>query len=463
MARTRAVFVCQACGAVHPRWAGRCDACGAWNTLAEERATTGTGGRARRRPHTGVELVTLASDIAPPPRLTTGLGELDRVLGGGLVRGSVVLLAGDPGIGKSTLMLQALAGLAAQGLRTVYLSGEESVEQVQLRARRLGLAEAAVELAATTEVEPLLAALRSKPPAVLAVDSIQTAVVEGIEAAPGTVSQIRAAAELLVRFAKRHGTAVLLVGHVTKEGQIAGPRLLEHMVDAVLDFEGERGHPYRLLRAVKNRFGATHELGVFEMRDRGLVPVDNPSALFLGERRAHLPGTCVFAGIEGTRPVLVEVQALVSTSVLATPRRTVVGWDAGRLAMVLAVLEARCGLPLAGRDVYLNIAGGFRIQEPAADLAVAAAVISSLHGTALPPETVVFGEVGLTGEVRPVAMAEARLAEAAKLGFERAIVPRHARLRSPNLELVPVRRLSELVQLLAGTAAPAARARRAVP
>ncbi len=457
MARERRVYVCQGCGAVHARWAGRCDACGSWNSLAEE-TPAGDARRGRTRGGRRLELVALSGRTEPPPRLVTGIGELDRVLGGGLVRGSVVLIGGDPGIGKSTLVLQALAGLAASGLRAVYVSGEESVAQIQLRARRLGLADAAVELAAATEVEAVVDTLAADPPAVLAVDSIQTAMVEGIEAAPGTVSQIRAAADLLVRFAKRRDVAVLLVGHVTKEGQIAGPRVLEHMVDTVLYFEGERGHQYRLLRAVKNRFGATHELGVFEMRDRGLVPVDDPSALFLGDRRGRVVGRFFFSSLEGTRPVLVEVQALVSPSVLATPRRTVVGWDAGRLAMVLAVLETRCGLPLAGRDVYLNVAGGLRIQEPAADLAVAAALVSALHGTPLPPECVVFGEVGLAGEVRPVAMTEARLAEAARLGFERALLPRTPRLPATPLEPVPIRRLTELVRFLAGDARPRRRA-----
>lgn len=437
---------------MYPRWAGRCEACGGWNTLAEEAPRRVAGRTApRRRTASGVEFVGLSTAREPPPRIPTGIGEFDRVLGGGLVRGSAVLIGGDPGIGKSTLVLQALAAVAATGLRCVCVSGEESVEQIQLRARRLGLADSPVELAAAVEVERVLDVLEAgPPPAILAVDSVQTAMVEGIEAAPGTVSQIRAAADLLVRYAKRTGTALLLVGHVTKEGAIAGPRVLEHMVDTVLYFEGERGHQYRLLRAVKNRFGATNELGVFEMRDRGLVPVDNPSALFLGDRRLRVPGTCVFAGIEGTRPVLVEVQALVSPSVLAAPRRTVVGWDAGRLAMVLAVLETRCGLPVGGRDVYLNVAGGLRIQEPAADLAVAAAITSSLLGEPLPPETVVFGEVGLAGEVRPVAQTEARLREAEKLGFERALLPRSPRNPPSGLELVPLSRLAELVRELGG-------------
>jgi len=452
LARERHSWVCQNCGAVHPRWAGRCEACGGWNTLAEEAPRRVLGQvRPRRRGASGLAFVGLDAAGEPPPRIPTGIGELDRVLGGGLVRGSAVLIGGDPGIGKSTLVLQALAAVAATGPRCVYVSGEESVEQIRLRARRLGLSGAPVELAAAVEVERVLDALEAgPPPAVLALDSIQTAMVEGIEAAPGTVSQIRAAADLLVRWAKRAGTALLLVGHVTKEGAIAGPKLLEHMVDTVLYFEGERGHQYRLLRAVKNRFGATNELGVFEMRDRGLVPVDNPSALFLGDRRLRVPGTCVFAGIEGTRPVLVEVQALVSPSVLASPRRTVVGWDAGRLAMVLAVLETRCGLPVGGRDVYLNVAGGLRVQEPAADLAVAAAIASSLLDVTIPPETVVFGEVGLAGEVRPVAQTEARLKEAEKLGFERALLPRSPRNPPTGLELVPLARLSELVGELGG-------------
>lgn len=459
MAKPKRRYVCNACGGVQLRWTGQCEACGAWNTLEEELAA----GSAPRRSAggAGLALVPLDADIAMPPRLPTGIAELDRVLGGGLVRGSAVLVGGDPGIGKSTLMLQAAAAIASGGGRVVYLSGEESVEQVQLRARRLGLAGVPLALACETDLAIVLDALDGpRAPALLVVDSIQTVSVPEIEAAPGTVSQIRAAADRLVRFAKRRGTVLVLVGHVTKDGQIAGPRVLEHMVDTVLYFEGERGLQFRLLRAVKNRFGPANELGIFEMRESGLVPVANPSELFLGDRAARVPGACVFAGIEGTRPVLVEIQALVAPSLLATPRRTVVGWDAGRLATILAVLETRCGLVTAGRDVYLNVAGGLEVREPAADLAVAAAVVSSLAGRPLPEGTVAFGEVGLAGEVRAVGRVDLRLREAAKLGFRRALVPAAVAGEAEPLELVPVARLAELVGVIGEPARSAPGGRR---
>ncbi len=381
-------------------------------------------GRSSHPKGKAARLVGLKGTGEAPPRLACGIAELDRVAGGGLVPGSAVLVGGDPGIGKSTLILQALARLAEAGERVVYVSGEEAIAQVQLRAARLGLADAPVLLAAETNLSDVLATLgEGQPPSVIAVDSVQTLWSPAIESAPGTVSQLRAGTEALVRFAKTKGATVLLVGHVTKEGQIAGPKLIEHMVDTVLYFEGDRGHQYRILRAVKNRFGPTDEIGVFEMSDAGLREVDNPSRLFIGEREEGAAGSAVFAGIEGTRPVLVEVQALVSPSSLGTPRRAVVGWDTSRLAMVLAVLEAHCGLSMAGQDVYLNIAGGLRIREPAADLAVAAALLSSFTGVPLPVRSVFFGEVSLSGSLRPVAQAEARLKEAAKLGFETAVVP----------------------------------------
>ncbi len=458
MARERRSYVCQACGAMQPRWTGRCDSCGAWNSITEE-VVRGRGGSSRR-PAASLELVSLGGEVAPPPRTAAGIEEFDRVLGGGIVRGSAILIGGDPGIGKSTLMLQVAAGLTRAGRRGIYVSGEESIEQVQLRARRLGLEGAPLELASATVVEDVLAALEhGDPPALLVIDSIQTMASAGLEAAPGTVSQIRGAADLLIRFAKRRGTALFLIGHVTKDGQIAGPRVLEHMVDTVLYFEGERGHQYRLLRAIKNRFGPANELGVFEMREAGLLPVANPSELFVGDRRKRVPGSCVFAGMEGSRPVLVEIQALVAPSVLATPRRAVVGWDGNRLAMVLAVLETRCGLVTAGRDIYLNVAGGLRVQEPAADLAVAAALISSLENRPLPPDSVVFGEIGLAGEVRAVGRVEARLREARKLGFRCAIVP-PLEACPEGMERREMRRLNELVAFLAapGDARPGARA-----
>jgi DNA repair protein RadA/Sms len=387
------------------------------------------------------------------PRVATGIAELDRAVGGGLVRGSAVLISGDPGIGKSTLALQAAAALAGQGMACAYVSGEESVDQVRLRARRLGLADAPVRLAAATSVRDILTSLDEPGGAeVVVIDSIQTMFVDSLDSAPGTVAQVRTSAHELIHFAKRRGAVLLLVGHVTKDGQIAGPRVLEHMVDTVLYFEGERGHQFRILRAVKNRFGATDEIGVFEMTDRGLDEVPNPSALFLGERDRDVSGAAVFAGIEGSRPVLVEIQALAAASPLATPRRAVVGWDSARLAMVMAVLDARCGLALGGNDVYLNVAGGLRIFEPAADAAVAAALISSVTGVPLPATTVVFGEIGLSGEVRQVSLTDLRLKEAAKLGFTRALMPRRRHAdegnRAAPLAVHEIARLGDLVALL---------------
>ena len=356
------------------------------------------------------------------------MAELDRVTGGGFVRGSVLLVGGDPGIGKSTLLTQATSLLARAGHRAVYISGEEAVAQVRLRAERLGLADAPVQLAAETSVEDIVSTLsEGAVPRLIVIDSIQTMWTDTVESAPGTVTQVRASAQALIRFAKKSGAAIILVGHVTKDGQIAGPRVVEHMVDAVLSFEGEGSQQFRILRAVKNRFGPTDEIGVFEMTGLGLREVSNPSELFLSERDLGSPGTAVFAGIEGTRPVLVELQALVAPTSLGTPRRAVVGWDPSRLSMVLAVLEAHCGVKLSGYDVYLNVAGGLRIQEPAADLAAAAALVSSLVNAPLPTDAVYFGEISLSGAVRPVAQTSARLKEAAKLGFGRAVLPESAR------------------------------------
>mgnify|MGYP001765391415 FL=1 len=426
MAKSRSTFVCQNCGAVTQRWQGRCESCGEWNSILEENNGAGIGAQAARGARKGrvFELEGLSGESKPAPRITTGIGELDRVTGGGFVPGSVLLIGGEPGIGKSTLLIQACATLANQGRRVVYISGEEAVAQVRLRAERLGLAKAPVELAAETSVEDIVATLQQGArPALVVIDSIQTMWSETVESAPGTVSQVRGSAQALIRFAKTQGAAVILVGHVTKDGQIAGPRVVEHMVDAVVSFEGEGGHHFRILRAVKNRFGPTDEIGVFEMTGRGLSEVANPSALFLSGRDARAPGAAVFAGMEGTRPVLVEVQALVAPTALGTPRRSVVGWESSRLAMVIAVLEAHAGLRLGQHDIYLNVAGGLRVGEPAADLAAAAALVSSLTGALLPADSVYFGEIGLSGAVRPVAHAGQRLKEAAKLGFCGAIAP----------------------------------------
>jgi DNA repair protein RadA/Sms len=424
VAKPAARYVCQSCGAVYSKWAGRCDACSEWNTLVEEpveaRPNAPKSGTNRR-----IAFVGLQGEAAPPPRAHSGIEELDRVLGGGFVPASVVLVGGDPGIGKSTLMLQAAAKLARAGRRVMYISGEESIDQVRLRARRLDLADAPLQLAAAINVRDIAATLEHEPDlALVVVDSIQTMWLDTIESAPGTVGQVRATSFELIRLAKSRGFALVLVGHVTKEGSIAGPRVLEHMVDAVLYFEGDRGHQFRILRAVKNRFGATDEIGVFEMTEQGLAEVANPSALFLAERRGNIAGSAVFAGLEGTRPVLLEVQALLSPNAGGSPRRSVVGWDSGRLSMLLAVLDTRAGLRLGGSDVYLNVAGGLRVTEPAADLAIAAALVSAATETPTSAGMVYFGEVGLSGEIRQVAQADARLKEAQKLGFEAASLPR---------------------------------------
>ncbi|WP_454917042.1 DNA repair protein RadA [Xanthobacter sediminis] len=456
MAKRDHTFVCQSCGAVTSRWQGKCDACGAWNTLSEEVAVAASVPAAQRAGRKGraFALESLEGAGNPTPRLVCGIGELDRVAGGGFVPGSVLLIGGDPGIGKSTLLVQASAALAARGLNVVYVSGEEAVDQVRMRAQRLGLSGAKVGLAAETNAENILATLAGGPPVhAVVIDSIQTMWSDSVESAPGTVTQVRTSAQLLVRFAKQTGACVILVGHVTKDGQIAGPRVVEHMVDAVFSFEGDGGHQFRVLRAQKNRFGPTDEIGVFEMTGGGLKEVANPSELFLSNRDLGAPGTAVFAGMEGTRPVLVEIQALVAPSSLGTPRRAVVGWDPNRLSMVLAVLDARCGVRLGGHDVYLNVAGGLRIAEPAADLAVAAALVSSLTGAPLPADAVYFGEASLTGAVRQVSQAPARLKEAAKLGFARAVIPVGGQDgSSPPVEVDAISSLAQLVAAIAARA-----------
>ncbi len=427
MAKPKRTYVCQSCGGTSNRWQGQCADCGEWNTLVEEAPVT-----AFSQKHDlsagGMRIITetLSGAESLPQRLISGIAEFDTALGGGLVAGSASLIGGDPGIGKSTLLLQVAAKLALGGKSVAYVSGEEAAGQVRLRAGRLGYADAPVVLAAATSVRDILTTFSSgAAPDMLVIDSIQTMHSDLIDSAPGTVSQVRASAQELIRFAKERGTALILVGHVTKDGSLAGPRVLEHMVDTVLAFEGERSHQYRILRAVKNRFGGTDEIGVFAMAAGGLEEVTNPSALFLTDRDGDTaPGTAVFPAMEGTRPVLVEIQALtLRLASGATPRRAVVGWDSGRLAMILAVLEARCGLSLSSAEVYLNVAGGYRLADPAADLAVACAIVSAFAERPLPASAVVFGEVALSGELRPVAHAPLRLKEAAKLGFERAILP----------------------------------------
>ncbi|MEO6092359.1 MAG: DNA repair protein RadA [Novosphingobium sp.] len=452
MAKPRSRYLCQACGSVSHRWQGQCADCGEWNTLAEDAPATvfsmrhdlSSGGRS-------IAFEPLDAPGEPLRRRSTGLAEFDRALGGGLVPGSAVLMGGDPGIGKSTLLLQAAAALARTEAEAVYISGEEGPGQVRLRAERMGLSGAPIRFAAATSVRDILTTLGTMaPPALLVIDSIQTMHSDQIEGAPGTVSQVRGSAFELIRYAKANGVALVLVGHVTKDGSIAGPRVLEHMVDVVMSFEGERSHQYRILRALKNRFGPVDEIGVFAMATKGLEEVANPSLLFLSGREAPVAGSAVFPAMEGTRPILVEIQALiVRLASGATPRRAVVGWDGGRLAMLLAVLEARCGLNFSSAEVYLNVAGGYRLADPAADLAVAAALISALGDKPLPAGAVWFGEVSLAGEVRPVAHPGIRQREAAKLGFATVCGPPGAGL--PGGSYAEVGLLPKLVdRILAG-------------
>ncbi len=435
MAKSTTAYVCQSCGAAHSKWSGRCESCGAWNTLVEESVSSPPGSLSApasgTKTRTGtVEFSPLDSAEPPPPRLSTGIDELDRVFGGGIARASAVLVGGDPGIGKSTLLLQAAASMAKAGIKTIYISGEEAISQIQGRARRLGVSEASVQLAAETDLRSILKALKSAAPQVVVIDSVQTLWSDGLEAAPGSVAQVRACSQELTRFAKKTGAAVILVGHVTKDGQIAGPRVLEHMVDAVFYFEGERGHQFRILRSVKNRFGPTDEIGVFEMGELGLTAARDPSALFLAGSEAESTGRAVFAAMEGSRPVLAEVQALAGPEAAGNPRRSIVGWDSARLAMLLAVFDARCGLRFGMRDVYLAVTGGYRMAEPGGDLAAAAALASALLDKSFPRGSVFFGEVALSGAIRPVGRIEPRLREAARLGFTTALCPPGRRTRS---------------------------------
>jgi len=448
MAKPKRRYVCTECGSVSSRWQGQCGDCSQWNTLVEDAPATvfstrhdlSTGGRP-------VTFETLDAPTPPLKRRTTGLAEFDRALGGGLVPGSAILMGGEPGIGKSTLLLQASALIARTGAQVVYVSGEEAAGQIRLRASRLGLADAPIRLAAATSVRDILTTLNAgEPPALLVVDSIQTMHSDTIEGAPGTVSQVRASAFELIRYAKETGVALVLVGHVTKDGTIAGPRVLEHMVDVVMSFEGERSHQYRILRSLKNRFGAVDEIGVFAMEGAGLAEVANPSMLFLSGREEPIAGSAVFPALEGTRPVLVEVQALiVRLQSGATPRRAVVGWDSGRLAMLLAVLEARCGLSFSNAEVYLNVAGGYRLADPAADLAVAAALVSALADKPLPLRSIWFGEVSLSGEIRPVAHSGLRLRESAKLGFDMGQGPQEGGERIAGIRYTGLATLPKLV------------------
>lgn len=433
--KAKVLYVCNSCGAVHNKWSGKCDSCGEWNSITEETAPQNVPkGMGSAKTGRVIEFTTLKGTETPRDRIKSGMEELDRVLGGGFVPGSMTLIGGDPGIGKSTLLLQAMCALANKTRKCAYISGEEAVDQIRMRAQRLGLENSPVDLASVTSVRDIVATVeqgRGMDPEIVVVDSIQTMYVDVVDSAPGTVTQVRACTQELIRAAKRLNVAIVVVGHVTKDGAIAGPRVLEHMVDTVLYFEGDRGHQFRILRGVKNRFGPTDEIGVFEMAGAGLQEVANPSALFLSERNEEVSGAAVFAGLEGSRPVLVEIQALVAPTSFATPKRATVGWDNNRLSMLLAVLEARCGVNFSGYDVYLNIAGGLRIVEPAADLAIAAALISAIADKAVPHDAIFFGEIGLSAEIRAVAQPQLRIKEAAKLGFKKAFCPQK-RQKSDN-------------------------------
>ena len=451
---SRIVYVCTDCGAQAPKWAGQCGDCGAWNTLQESLPAASAKSEARFGGYAGddggARIRNLSEVVAEQTeRLPTGMRELDRVLGGGLVTGSVVLIGGDPGIGKSTLLVQALA-LLAEHKPALYVSGEESAEQISLRANRLGLPTGKLRLLTETCVERILALIARDRPGVLVLDSIQTFYTESLQSAPGSVAQVRESAARLVRFAKQTGTSLFLVGHVTKEGALAGPRVLEHMVDTVLYFEGESGSPFRLVRAIKNRFGAVNELGVFAMTDKGLREVSNPSAIFLSRHEQQVPGSCILVTREGTRPLLVEVQALVDDSPLANPRRVALGLEQNRLSMLLAVLHRHGGVGMSDQDVFLNVVGGVRVTEPAADLPVLLAVLSSFRDRPLPADLATFGEVGLAGEIRPVPNGQERLREAAKHGFKRVILPKAnaPKDKVKGLEVVAVSRIGEAIDAL---------------
>ena len=445
-------YTCSECNAHFTKWSGQCDACGAWNTLIDTGPLTiGPTKTLGKKRGELITLMDLDSEEKPPRRTQSGVVELDQVLGGGIVDASAILLGGDPGIGKSTLLLQAAARFARNGLKVIYISGEEATAQVQLRAQRLGITDSPLILAAETNLRNIVTTLDTEKPNLVIIDSIQTMWVDHIDSAPGSVSQVRSSAHELTSFAKRRNVSVIMVGHVTKDGQIAGPRVVEHMVDTVLYFEGEQNHQFRLLRAVKNRFGPNDEIGVFEMTAKGLVEVKNPSVLFLSERGKPTSGSAIFAGIEGTRAVLCEFQALVATSPHSQPRRSVVGWDTQRLSMILAVLEARCGISFSGLDVYMNVAGGMRITEPAADLAVAAALISARYDTPLPNDTVIFGEISLSAALRPVAQTDGRLKEAQKLGFHNVVAPISKKSRKmTGIKILEMSDLKKFVEELFG-------------
>lgn len=442
-------YICQACGSVHPKWNGKCIDCGEWNSLLEEVIAKPKKADLLKVKANDIEIQTLDGVFSNASRTKTGIVEFDRVVGGGLVAASAVLLGGDPGIGKSTLILQVLASYAKQNLNVLYISGEEAIDQIKLRAARLHISQDNIHVCAITELSTIVSVIKSVDSLDLVViDSIQTIYDENIESAPGSVSQVRSCAFELIRLAKQSQFALVLIGHVTKEGTIAGPKVLEHMVDTVLYFEGDNGQTYRMIRAIKNRFGAANEIAVFEMTDQGLKEVSNPSKLFLPSSDENLSGSCIFAGIEGTRPILLEVQALIVPSFLASPRRAVIGWDVNRLAMLIAVLNARLNINILDKEVYLNIAGGLRINEPALDLAVITALISSVKNIPISREFIIIGEVGLSGEVRNISQIANRLKEAEKLGFKKAIVPKHDKKISSSLDIFAVNHIRNILDII---------------
>jgi DNA repair protein RadA/Sms len=447
------IYCCQACGYQVPKWMGKCPDCGTWDSIVEER-TTAASLRDVNRTRSSQHLAPVAIDsikLEKENRLLTDIKELDRALGGGLVPGTLILVGGDPGIGKSTLMLQALFGLANQGYKVLYVSGEESQQQIRLRSQRLGTVSRELMVVSEVDMDSILATLQSEPPQVLVIDSIQTMYNADLTSAPGSVSQVRESAVRLMLMAKKTGIPTFLVGHVTKDGAIAGPKLLEHMVDTVLYFEGDRNHMFRILRAVKNRFGSTNEIGVFEMKDQGLDEVANPSAVFLSERPANAPGSAVTASLEGTRPILVELQALASSTSFGTPRRTILGLDPNRVALLAAVMEKQLGMHLMGYDIFMNVAGGVKVAEPAVDMAIVSAIASSFLDKPIAHATVVLGEVGLTGEVRAIGQIDTRVAEVKKMGFKRCLVPdgNIKRLRNMDgIKVTGIKTVSEAAEML---------------
>lgn len=442
-------YICQSCGSVYMKWTGKCEHCNEWNSLIEESNSKPSGPLSKSKGQT-INFETLNNDIIEYPRLKTNIEEMDRVIGGGFVSGSVTLIGGDPGIGKSTLLLQIVGNLSKMDENCLYISGEESISQIKIRADRLGIQDKRIQFASVTNAADIATTMNvMKKRCVLVIDSIQTMYLPQVDSSPGTVSQVRASTNELIIAAKKSNSILILIGHVTKDGSIAGPRILEHMVDTVLYFEGENHFQYRILRSIKNRFGPTNEIGVFEMLSNGLKQIVNPSELFLSDRQKNVSGSAIFAGLEGTRPILIEVQALVTPSTLPSPRRTIVGWDIARLSMLSAVLESRCKIHLSNMDIFLNIAGGIKIYEPAADLAVAAAIISSVKNIPLSFSSVYFGEVGLSGEIRKIPQPELRIKEAYKLGFDTITLPSKQKVMiKEDLSYVNITLLNDLVRLI---------------